>query len=176
MTAAIGQWRYESPEELLRVVDILSRTRGILTIQVFPRKVVFSHQPWSKVDFLGSSSEPVSWRDKLDQIDLRDYEAASLLEGIIFGWEQLRQMGKHATHLIVWDRAEFYEELFPKAGWPHDKAFFDTLYGMNMIDLKQEGIADDDILPGTVVLCGGCLLDGKADDIELGLLIRRRKA
>lgn len=175
MPTPVGQWRYSSVEELLRLVDLLSRTRGVLSVNILKGRVVFTHQPWAQVDLLESPNEPASWREKLSQIDLRHYNVNSLLEGVVFGWEQMRQIGRYATHIVAWNRAKFFDEMFPSASWPHDGAFFDELYGMRVVDLHQEGTADGDVLPGTVVLCGGRLMDGDVEAIDVGLLIRRGK-
>ena len=165
-----GTWTYTSSEDLLRVIDVLMRTKGVLSINVLPGHIVYRHQPWAQINLARPIDEPLTLREKLEAIDLSYYDCESLIEGVIFGWEQLRKRARHPSHVCVWDRTKFYKELFPESSWPFEVSFIDDLYGMQVVEL--DGEANE----GTVILLGSRVANSASyEDVDLGLLVRRSK-
>lgn len=167
-----GTWRFGSSQELLRVVDLLSRTKGIVSIQILPGRIVFQSQPWVKsVDLLPQPEEPITWEDKLSTIELLPYSTRTLFEGVVFGWIELRKRHRYPTHICVWDHESFYDELFPGSEWPHEQDYFHSIYGMEVVPMKEEA----EFTKGTVILCGGKVQGGGVAEVDLGLVLRRGK-
>lgn len=169
MPLVTGEWRYSTPQDLLQTIEILSKTRGVVDIRILKGRVVFQTQPWAKPDLLPEPLDAPTWAEKLGQIDLRAYKAKSLLEGVIFGWTEFRKLRRYATHICVWDHQILYAELFPDAAWPHEQGYFDTLYGLTIVEMRAE-VA---YTKGTVILCGGSVIDGGLENLDTGLVIRR---
>lgn len=169
MAAITGTYHITTHSDLIRVLDLLVRTKGVLSVQVLPGRVIYQCQPWAKVDLLPDPGDPVTWADKLATADLRSYSADSLLEGVIYGWVELRKLHRYPTHLCAWDRESLFSELFPGASWPYELTFHDKLFGLEIVELKSEV----DFTKGTVILCGGHVLDGGMNEINMGLVIRR---
>lgn len=169
MPAITGTYRITTLSDIHRVLDILIRTKGVLSVQVLPGRVVYQTQPFAKVDLIPDPGEPTTWADMFSTADLRTYRADSLFEGVIFGWIELRKSNRHPTHLCAWDREVLFEEMFPGASWPHELNYFDKVFGLEIVELK----AEMDFSKGTVILCGGHVLDGGVEDIDTGLVIRR---
>lgn len=169
MSLVTGEWRFTTPQDCLRTVEILIKTKGVSNIRILPGKVVFQHQPWAKLDLLPDPLDAASWTEKLNQINLRVYRAKTLLEGVIFGWTEFRKLRRYATHLCAWDNASLYAELFPAATWPHEQGYYDTIYGLVPVEMRAE-LA---YVKGTVIMCGGPVLDGGIEDIDTGLVIKR---
>lgn len=169
MAAITGTYHITTLEDLHRALDILIRTKGVLSVQILPGRVVYQTQPWAKVDLIPEPGEPATWSDKFATADLRLYKADSLLEGVLFGWVELRKLNRYPTHLCAWDRESLFTEMFPGATWPFELNYFDKLFGLEIMELKSEV----DFTKGTVILCGGYVLDGGMEDINMGLVIRR---
>lgn len=169
----VGTWKTTSHQELLRVVDQLSRTKGVVSIQVLsnPTRVVYQTQPWAKVDLLEAPTEPITWADKLASIELYPYKVATLFEGIVFGWTELRRRHRYPTHVCVWDHTTFYNELFPDSSWPHEQDYYHNLYGLEVVEMKSEVEYAKD----AVILCGGPVMDGGITELDSGLVITRVK-
>jgi len=164
-------WRYHNMETLLHVVGILSRTSGVFSIRVLPGKVVFDHDRGLDVKALEFPDEPTFWDQRMKQLHLRTYQAKSLRECLVFGWEEFRKRQRFATHLCVRDRDDFYRELFGDAAWTDVPRYFDEVYGMDVVEL---GADSDGALPkGTVVMCGGRRFRGTVDDSDFGLILKR---
>ena len=169
MPLVTGEWRFTHPQDCLKVVEILIKTKGVSNIQILPGRIVFQHQPWSNPDLFPDPLEASSWTDKLNQIDLRAYKAKTLLEGIIFGWVEFRKLRRYATHVCAWSTATLLNELFPVATWVYEQGYYDTIYGLVPVEMRSE-LA---YVKGTVIMCGGPVLDGGIDNIDMGLVIKR---
>jgi len=154
----------------MRVLDVLSRTRGVLSFHVSDGKVSYTHQPWAEVDLLPPPPDILmtSWEDQLGRIDLMNYDADSFLEGVVHGWDVMRRKFRYPTHLCVWNRKGFLRGMFPDSSWIEDIDLDVDVYGMELIDMGKV------LSSGTAILCGGRVLGGDIDRVDMGLVIRRK--
>lgn len=165
-----GIYKCRTRSDLMRVLDVLTRTRGVLNFHVSNGGVSYTHQPWAEVDLLPPPPDilATSWEDQLGRIDLQSYDTGGLLEGVVHGWDVMRRKFRYSTHLCVWSRREFLRAAFPGSSWIEDTDLDEEVYGMQLVDMG--GVLSE----GVVILCGGRVFGGDIDRVDMGLVIRRK--
>lgn len=169
-------WRFLNGEQLVSMVRTLSSTSGVYEIRITADgsgpALTFRHEEGLDLRSLELPNEPALWRQRVMDLQLRPYTAKSLLECVVFGWQAFRERQRWATHLCVWDREDFYREMFANAPWSDIPLYFDEVYGMELVELGAS--SGESTLPkGRVVMAGGRRFRGTVDDADYGLILER---
>lgn len=162
-----GTFKPDSFDDLMRVIGLLVRTRGVVSISIHaaPLRVSYQHTQGSKVDLLEEPNTVLSWEEVIGSMELDRYSAKSLLSGVVHGWKRIQQKGRYPTHILVPSAAEFMQQLFPGEPWPHDSPYNTKVYGMAVMEIPRE------LTAGKILLCGGVVENGSPFQLDYGLIL-----
>lgn len=171
MRSERGERTFSSLAELHSSIEVLARTPGVREMRISggkPGRITYEHADGRPPSFESESvPDSMPWAQRILGLELRTYTARTLLEGVVHGWSAFRDLGRYPTHVCVWSVRGMMTELFPAARWAGEPALREDLFGMEVVELEEK------FNRGTVVICGGRLIGGRAQDADFGLTIVR---